>query len=1034
MRTLLSLRVAASLWLMGTSAAAVLAASPVDMTSVGGQLATLRKEGLYADALALASSTLEQAAGDSLVLPWERRDLEVQVSTLERILSLPAAGRREVQEADTLEDQILRAYMASNLPGADSAARRQLAIRHRYLEGTSDEALSLDDLGFVLAGQDSVDAALDCQARALRIRNGTLGVEHPQTARSYNVVGNLLRELLRFDEAERHMSTGLAIRRKIHAPPKDLAQSCNDLGSLYFDLSRYADAEKMLREALANCAVVTAGGIRDAARAHRNLAFIMRQQGRLFEAAQQCSLSLTAWTQVGPEGQSDWAATLDLLGTVNYHLGHYDVAKELHSRALATLWWNRDRMWLETADCFNNLANVYDAEGRGEIADEHWRAAEAIVALRHGEGHPEIGKYLSNRANAARKRGRPREAADLCRRALRLWSKQKSYDHPDVVRAQWVLAASLILQDSLAAADSVLGGAASAFEVARTRMTPGPENSLSLFSPYDLMACSRLLQGRTDQAWPMIAKIQGRGLADLLFLARGRYLEPAAIARSDSLMRSIQAIETALREAAPSETMRRVPARRSLADSLRAELGRLAGARGALEDSLARVIAGTTAECNLAQVQRTLSSRSAMIGWLQVNLSTETSHTWGYVIRHEGPLHCVLLDPPSDSSEGLSASVKAQRLRERLIETARTGSPGGPEYYAVDLFDAWVRPLMPYLDGVEHLIAVLSRPMLGLPLEVLQDGIDDYVMADRFTVTYVPSPSIEVWLHDTHRPSHNMAMHALLVGDPPFSRQQAREMATQDARSAYPCEARNRDGVAAEDGRSSMSAELACEQSRALRRLPGTRWVVQQVRGLFREPVVLLGPDASHEQLQHLHDTGELRTFDVIHFGTHLWPNETWPERSALILSQVDSTRAGMDDPASVDGSRERLTAEEIVRGWDLSAYLVTISTCQSALGVEVYGEGYIGLASAFMRVGARSVLASLWDVTDCETALLLEQFYRELARIRGPDGGPPEEDRFEKSLALREARRALRAKAAHDPAIHGHPAYWAAFVLIGEP
>jgi CHAT domain-containing protein len=99
-----------------------------------------------------------------------------------------------------------------------------------------------------------------------------------------------------------------------------------------------------------------------------------------------------------------------------------------------------------------------------------------------------------------------------------------------------------------------------------------------------------------------------------------------------------------------------------------------------------------------------------------------------------------------------------------------------------------------------------------------------------------------------------------------------------------------------------------------------------------------------------------------------------------------------------------------------LSADLVVLSSCESALGKDLGSEGIIGLPRAFLYAGARSVIASLWKVDDDASVTLMKTFYSRL--LRGEDPG----------RALQGAQLEMLKK----PQL-SDPYYWAAFVLEGE-
>jgi CHAT domain-containing protein len=75
-----------------------------------------------------------------------------------------------------------------------------------------------------------------------------------------------------------------------------------------------------------------------------------------------------------------------------------------------------------------------------------------------------------------------------------------------------------------------------------------------------------------------------------------------------------------------------------------------------------------------------------------------------------------------------------------------------------------------------------------------------------------------------------------------------------------------------------------------------------------------------------------------------------------------------------------------------------------------------MGLVRSFFYAGARSVLSSLWEVSDQASAALMRCFYGQLGRQAG------------KAQALRQAKLSLLESK------YGHPFYWAGFILHGEP
>ena len=170
--------------------------------------------------------------------------------------------------------------------------------------------------------------------------------------------------------------------------------------------------------------------------------------------------------------------------------------------------------------------------------------------------------------------------------------------------------------------------------------------------------------------------------------------------------------------------------------------------------------------------------------------------------------------------------------------------------------------------------------------------------------------------------------------------------------------------------------------------LPGTRREVEAIAGLFTangsKAEKLLGADANERQLDRLAHTNQLRSFRYVHLATHAKPDPRGGMQSFLALAPGLNASGSADELAFPYG---RLTAEQILRDWKIAADLVTLSACETGLGKQSGGEGYIGFAQALFLAGARSLVLSLWQVDDTATSLLMTRFYQNLL------GRRPEQD-----------------------------------------
>ncbi len=190
----------------------------------------------------------------------------------------------------------------------------------------------------------------------------------------------------------------------------------------------------------------------------------------------------------------------------------------------------------------------------------------------------------------------------------------------------------------------------------------------------------------------------------------------------------------------------------------------------------------------------------------------------------------------------------------------------------------------------------------------------------------------------------------------------------------------------------------------SLQRLPATAVEARDLIALVNRPsetLALIGADASRELVAN----AALDQYRIVHFATHALADSQDPALATLALSQWDAAGKPVDGALRLyDITQMRLNAD-----------LVVLSACDTALGREIAGEGPIGLSQAFLRSGARSVLATLWQVPDTSTAALMREFYRQLLT-----------NKRDAPVALQLAQDYIRKQPRWSD-----PYYWAGFQLI---
>ncbi|MEB3271356.1 MAG: CHAT domain-containing protein [Synechococcus sp.] len=907
-----------------------------------------------------------------------------QLAEVRRVLE----RRRALAPTETSLAETVLASLESRSRPEELGSPEQLAAQIRRFRAAGDvinTATSLESLGTVELNRGRLrrGLALYLEALALYERRGMRG----RAASALRNVGQVHATLGDYGRSLEVTGRALELARSIGEPRVE-TQCLLDLADLQQTLGSLDLAATSLEAALS-----LASRQRDhfrRAQALNGLADLRRRQQRLAEAAGLARRALA----VGADSRMPLlqAAALSTLVRARESLGELEPAMQA-AQQIETLGSDSGDRWISAMGralrgrVLLAMGQPAAALAALEVGIEVFRSQQQLAAL-------SANLELKARALTALGRLEPamavyREAAQLCSamgdpacEATVLFEQSRlSARQQRLEEALLLIRRSLVISEGLRANLPAADLRQSQFALLQDRYDWWIELLLQLQR--------RQPQRRHDlEALAVSERARARGLVELLSSARAEVVsgvDPALLARRrrlDGRLRELMLARLRLRQSGGSAAGRAA----ALAD-LEIRLAVLQRQQGQLEEQLRHVSPRYAA----LLLPRPLDATA-----IQALPEDDTLLLEYHLTETGGVLW--LISRQGVESHPLPARREIQRLVAAFHAELRRGDgPTAASPAAHSLTRLLLQPVAARLPG-KRLAIVPHASLFYLPFAALPaPGGEQPLLVSHELIT-LPSASTLAILRETPaaratqtatqaataRAARAAAAPSMLVlADPVFGPDDPRLPA-----GATP--------PAAGDG-----PEPA---DRNWRRLPGTAREAAAISALLggggqrRE-----GFAASRSALLG----ADLTAYPILHIATHGSVDGRQPERSRLLLSLYGP------DGRPIDGA---LRLQDIYN-LRLAADLVVLSACQSGLGGLVRGEGLVGLTRGFLHAGARRVLASLWDVDDTSTAVLMQRFYRGLLQEKLPP-----------AAALRRAQLALlsdpRWRSAH---------FWAPFVLQGD-
>ena len=347
---------------------------------------------------------------------------------------------------------------------------------------------------------------------------------------------------------------------------------------------------------------------------------------------------------------------------------------------------------------------------------------------------------------------------------------------------------------------------------------------------------------------------------------------------------------------------------------------------------------------------------------------------------------------------------------------------------AHDLYAALFGQIEDLVIG-KHLLVVPSGPLTMLPFHALiatppADDADDAKVAwlgTRQAITILPSVATLSGLRTYAKTSHASRPfigfgNPLLDGDPTAPSQAAHAKLARELQRCPDTPTTMGRIIAGHAGLRPLARGGLADPDKIRRQvaLPETAVELCAVARSLGIPAseIRLGAQATEREMKAMSADGRLASYRIVHLATHgaVAGELQRGAEPGLILTPPDKATETDDG---------YLAASEIA-GLKLDADWVILSACNTAAGGAEGAEALSGLARAFFYAGARALLVSHWAVNSHAAVNLITTAVSAMAV--DPSVGRAE--------ALRRSMLALVESGTPQAA---HPAYWAAFVVVGE-
>jgi lipopolysaccharide biosynthesis regulator YciM len=887
---------------------------------------------------------------------------------------------------------------------------RSLDIYERGLgKDHLDVATSLNNLASLYRAQGLYKRAEPLYLRSLDIYERGLGKDHPDVATSLNNLAGLYEAQGLYERAEPLYLRSLDIReRELDKDHPDVATSLNNLAGLYEAQGLYERAEPLYL----HCLDIYERGL---GKDHPSVATSLNNLAGLYEAQGLCERSEPLYLRsldirergLGKD-HPDVAASLNNLAGLYKAQGLYERAEPLYLRSLDINERGLDKDHPSVATSLNNLAGLYEAQGLCERAEPLYLRSLDIRERGLGKDHPDVATSLNNLASLYEAQGLYERAEPLYLRCLDINERALGKDHPDVATSLNNLAG---LYRAQGLHDLALEHHQTAlncqYNFIRDRLAHISESEHKLYlkdlksTLEDLLSLTYYHLNTSQSAIEIAlnAVLLTKNLSAAALAARNARVHSGNPELKSQLHRISELIARSnnLEYNDPQQAQLRSEIR-----TLELEITRIAP----------EVMLPNALQIDRQAIALKLPSASCLVEFISFDVYDSIQKSWS-------PARYVAFIYAPDNTDlirmvdlGLATEIDTlidicRKSIQNIYNVKKAGSRAPkkvkdfPLESLAPIKTSIIDPL--HLDGFAHAIIAPDGALSFLPFQLfLPDCLVSYLSTGRDLVRVA---------------GHQPAGASLIIADPDFANKPT-------------------DLHLVPNKPQIESKRLLAAGVKDL-----NNWQQLTSFGILGKAIANKLKVPYYKQRSAT--KARLTQSQCPHILSILTHGFSLPQTDADELDPM--TRSGLAFCGANHGAEYLLLANEVATLDLHNNELTLLVACETALGDVALGEGVYGLRRAFALAGAKTLVATLWEIPVYASVILVERFIDNLERYMGKAAALKEAQMYLRDLTVATLDLLPAGKTALAE-LHGtnydlddsfqpfsHPYFWAAWICQGD-